>query len=335
MNTDYLAKPIIIGRKFGWLSMLGVSMFFQGCIHIPQTTAFDADLPRTVVDGYPLYTEQYGDRPDVVIVVHGGPGGDSKYLQSLSALSDEYRVVLYDQRGTGLSARESVPASFRDFVDRQIADLDGLVDHFGQGRPVRLIGHSWGGMLVSAYLGRHPEKVSHAVIAEPGILRPEVAPIFVEKLKESQSISAMLGIVPAFVKMIFVASVDGHERTDYVLTAMSGRSEGPPYLCPGDRMPADFSRRSSYAVMKATTMPMMDDPSVFNVDLTDGLNRYNRPLLLLSSEYSFIGYDYQEQYHRSYLPAQTEHVKLAQNGHTMFTVRPEAAIALVRGFFRR
>lgn len=145
----------------------------------------------------------------------------------------------------------------------------------------------------------------------------------------------MLGIVPAFVKMIFVASVDGHERTDYVLTAMSGRSEGPPYLCPGDRMPADFSRRSGYAVMKATTMPMMDDPSVFNVDLTDGLKRYNRPLLLLSSECSFIGYDYQEQYHRAYLPAQTEHVKLAQNGHTMFTVRPEAAIALVRGFFRR
>jgi len=135
--------------------------------------------------------------------------------------------------------------------------------------------------------------------------------------------------------MVFVASVDGHERTDYVLTAMSGRSEGPPYLCPGDRLPSDFSRRSGYAVMKATTMPMMDDPSVFNVDLTEGLNRYNRPLLLLSSECSFIGYDYQEQYHRSYLPAQTEHVKVTQNGHTMFTVRPEAAIALVRGFFRR
>lgn len=72
---------------------------------MPQTTAFNSARSKlTIVDGYPLYTEQYGDRPDVVIVMHGGPVGDSRYLQSLSALSDEYRVVLYDQRGTGISA---------------------------------------------------------------------------------------------------------------------------------------------------------------------------------------------------------------------------------------
>ena len=331
MNT----KTQTASKRRNWFSALGLSLLLPGCIQMPKTTATDADLPRIVIDRYPLYTEVYGDHSAVVIVVHGGPGGDSKYLQALTALSNEYQVILYDQRGTGLSAREEVATEFQSFVDRQIADLDGLVNHYGQGRPVKLIGHSWGGMLVAAYLGRYPAKVSHAVLAEPGILKPEVAPVFVKKLKESQSFGTMLSIVPAFFKMLFVASVDGHERFDYVTTVMSGKSDGPPYLCQGDLLPAGFSRRSGYAVMKQTMMPMMNDPAIFGIDLTENINRYKQPLLLLSSECSFIGFDYQEKYHRSWLPGQTEHIKIPQNGHTMFTIRPDAAIGKVRQFFRK
>lgn len=34
---------------------------------------------------------------------------------------------------------------------------------------------TWGAMLVSGYLGLHPERVSHAVMVEPGMLTPEAA----------------------------------------------------------------------------------------------------------------------------------------------------------------
>ena len=41
------------------------------------------------------------------------------------------------------------------------------------GQKVNLVGHSWGAMLASAYLGQYPEKVDHAVLAEPGFLTSE------------------------------------------------------------------------------------------------------------------------------------------------------------------
>ena len=60
-------------------------------------------------------------------------------------------------------------------VASAISDLDSIVDHYGQGNRVNLIGHSWGAMLVSAYLGQYPEKVDHAVLAEPGFLTSDFA----------------------------------------------------------------------------------------------------------------------------------------------------------------
>ena len=39
-----------------------------------------------------------------------------------------------------------------------------MVSHYRGQRQIKLIGHSWGAMLVVGYLGRHPEWVSHAVI---------------------------------------------------------------------------------------------------------------------------------------------------------------------------
>jgi proline iminopeptidase len=71
-----------------------------------RTVADDSSLPSAVIDGVKLHVRTFGDpsRP-AVVVVHGGPGNDSRYLLPLSALADRYHVVFYDQRGSGLSER--------------------------------------------------------------------------------------------------------------------------------------------------------------------------------------------------------------------------------------
>ena len=110
------------------------------CIRIPQTTALDAGLPRILVDGYPLHVERVGSaQQPPLIVIHGGPGADMSYLRSLDALSDTYYIIYYDQRGTGLSARED-PSGHS--LERFVADLDAVVDAHSGGRPLRMLGHS-------------------------------------------------------------------------------------------------------------------------------------------------------------------------------------------------
>jgi proline iminopeptidase len=52
-------------------------------------------------------------------------------------------------------------------------DLNNIKDYFAPNRKINLIGHSWGAMLASAYIGRYSSRIDHTVLAEPGILTSE------------------------------------------------------------------------------------------------------------------------------------------------------------------
>jgi proline iminopeptidase len=306
--------------------------FLQGCIRVPRTTVHDPSLSRTMVNGYAFHTDIYGDadRP-TVIVLHGGPGGDFTSLKSLRALSDEYRVVFYDQRGTGLSPRENAE---EHSIDLFLKDLDGIVDAFRGSGQVRLIGHSWGGMLATAYIARHADKVSHAVIAEPGILNPASARAFFNSLKESRSFWTMLKASPYFVASLFVAREDGHESKDYVMTRILGMGRGKPYQCEGEQLPPGSFTRAGYASFFALMMPYTKHPKQFTYDLAAGAQNYPGHVLLLSSECSFIGHDYQETYHRKLFPVSARHIMVPKTGHNMITLKPDESLTIIRSFLK-
>ncbi len=306
--------------------------FLQGCIEVRKTTAHDPALPRTMVNGCAFHTEVYGDANlATVIVIHGGPGGDFTSLLSLQALSDEHRVVFYDQRGTGLSPRENPEGHS---IDLFLDDLDGIVDAFRGTGQVRLIGHSWGGMLATAYIARHADKVSHAVIAEPGILNPASARVFFKGLKEGRSFRTIAKALPYFVASLFVARKDGHEPKDYVMTKILGMGKGKPYQCEGEGFPPRSFTRGGYASFNALLMPYMKHPEHFTYDLTAGVEKYPGHVLLLSSECSFIGFDYQERYHRMLFPALTQHVMVPKTGHNMITLKPVESLNIIRSFLK-
>src|SRR4051794_23954393 len=74
---------------------------------VPKTVAEDPSLPAVDLNGTRFHAEAFGD-PDapVIMVLHGGPGQDYRNSLPLKALADDgLRVVFWDQRGTGLSAR--------------------------------------------------------------------------------------------------------------------------------------------------------------------------------------------------------------------------------------
>jgi pimeloyl-ACP methyl ester carboxylesterase/DNA-binding CsgD family transcriptional regulator len=78
----------------------------------------------------------------------------------LAALSSHHTYVRYDQRGCGLS-----DADVQDFsLETWVGDLEAVVDGLGLQR-FPLIGMSQGGAVAIAYALRHPERVSHLVLA--------------------------------------------------------------------------------------------------------------------------------------------------------------------------
>ncbi len=74
-------------------------------------------------------------------------------------ISGRYRLLRYDQRGTGLSDRDVKETSLERWVD----DLEAVVDAAGLDTFV-LLGMSQGGPIAIEYAARHPGRVSHLVL---------------------------------------------------------------------------------------------------------------------------------------------------------------------------
>jgi pimeloyl-ACP methyl ester carboxylesterase len=70
-------------------------------------------------------------------------------------LSDEYRCVMYDQRGHGRSAK---PENGDYSVEALGRDLKAVLDATGTDAPVVLVGHSMGGMSIVSFAELFPEE---------------------------------------------------------------------------------------------------------------------------------------------------------------------------------
>jgi len=106
---------------------MGMSWLLGGCAtlkdyQVARTVEQDPGIPHLALNGAVFHSETFGDSQDpVVIVVHGGLGWDYRSLLPFKALSDEFFVVFYDQRGTGLSPRVGVEQLS---LDSSLTDLD-------------------------------------------------------------------------------------------------------------------------------------------------------------------------------------------------------------------
>ncbi|HEY6106788.1 MAG TPA: alpha/beta hydrolase, partial [Anaeromyxobacteraceae bacterium] len=294
-------------------------------------------LPSAVVDGVRLHVRTFGDpsRPTVV-VVHGGPGNDFRYLLPLSALADTYHVVFYDQRGSGLSER--VPDE-KLTLGGFYAELDGVVDRFGGGRPVRLVGHSWGAMLASGYAARHPEKLGHLVLAEPGMLTAEDARRFLAATGGMRPpLTAEVAWLGArtFLESLHVSGPDADARRDYLVgTLASSRFEGHPtagYFCNRDLGTARLEgwRFGSRVAPALFGEAGLGGPSPI-IDFVSGVERFSGKVLLLAGSCgTVVGAEAQRRNLRHYRHA--ELVVIEGAGHTMFGEKPEESLAAVRRF---
>lgn len=74
-----LGFVVVIG--FAIVSVIGLLITTNGGQTVPDAVATDATIPHVQIDGVTFYVETFGDPTSpIVVVVHGGPGGDYGYL---------------------------------------------------------------------------------------------------------------------------------------------------------------------------------------------------------------------------------------------------------------
>lgn len=294
---------------------------------VPATTEQDPALPTLTVNGYRFHAQSFGDDSlPVLIVLHGGPGGDHRYLLGLRALSDVRRVMFYDQRGTGLSPR--VPAESIS-LEGYLADLDAIVERVSPGRPVDLLGHSWGAMLASAYTGRHPAKVRRLVLAEPGFLDQHT---MAEAMGGGwPGWTVVGGMAKAWLSQWLVdAGDDPHARRDWLIGQMMTLFQAGS-TCDG-RIPRIDGWRAGSAVYDAMVGRMGDDPAyAASLNFHQGVEAFDGPVLFLTGQCSpRMGETLQRRHMAHFRHARL--VNLPGAGHAMFNDQPQASMDEVRRF---
>lgn len=121
--------------------------------------------------GHRLYLEQSGNPNGIpVLMCHGGPGGGSSPFQRTLFDPQQYRIVLFDQRGCG----QSTP--FASISHNTTAELIGDIEAIRQQLGIEqwvVAGGSWGSTLALAYAQQYPQRCLGLILRGIFLGRPE------------------------------------------------------------------------------------------------------------------------------------------------------------------
>lgn len=115
-----------------------------------------------VTGGHELYYYQCGN-PDgkPVAFLHGGPGGACDSTSQRYFDPDAYRIILFDQRGCGLSTPHAELE--QNTTWHLVEDIEALRKCLGIDRWM-VFGGSWGCSLALAYAQTYPDRVTELVL---------------------------------------------------------------------------------------------------------------------------------------------------------------------------
>jgi aminoacrylate hydrolase len=143
-----------------------------------------------------------GSGPDLLLV-SGLSGSAAFWAPVAERLRTRFRVIRFDQRGIGASARGDAPCT----IEQLAADAGNVLRDLGAG-PALLVGHSTGGCIVQALARAEPGLVAGLVLSGSwlrpsrymtGLFRARLALLHAAP-REYAAMSALLGYPPDWLE---------------------------------------------------------------------------------------------------------------------------------------
>ncbi|WP_338226280.1 alpha/beta hydrolase [Algoriphagus confluentis] len=244
----------------------------------------DSSIPAITINGIRLHAEAFGNpEDDLIVCLHGGPGSDFGYLLNAKELATRgYRVVLYDQRGSGLSQRlpkSTYTSKPQEAIQNLFEELQGVINHYRvkEDQKVYLLGHSWGAMLATGFSGKSPSEVDGLILFEPGGLVWTDVKEYVSNSRAFGLWSELLNDV-AFLDQFLTGSISQHEILDYKISIVD--SGNPITDVEGDDGAISFR----YGAVINTALFEVGEK--IKPDFSIGIENFQKDVLFLYSEHN-------------------------------------------------
>jgi proline iminopeptidase len=253
---------------------------------VPRTVDQDPSLPSININGAKLHAQAFGPIDSTLIIcIHGGPGANFKYLLNCKSLAEKgYRVVFYDQRGSGLSERfnkEWYLGFGKNAIEETFyKELKGIIAHYKTqaSQKVVLLTHSWGSMLATGYAGMFPGEVHGLILAEPGGLKWKDITTYLNASR-SQKIWTESFNDATYLDQFITGKENQHNILDYKLALLSASNVNDVITNQSENVKFYKSEREGAVIFLA----MNEIGEKYEVDFSSGISQFNKKVLFFYS----------------------------------------------------
>lgn len=147
---------------------------------------FEEFVPINGIDQYLFHSGTSMTNP-VMLFLHGGPGSaESLFTRAFQEKWEEdYTVVHWDQRGAGKTLTRN-PQKLPT-IDLLLQDLFEIIQYLKMRynkQKIVILGHSWGSVLGSVFIRKHPEEIAYYIGAAQVVNMLENEQVGYNKVKE-------------------------------------------------------------------------------------------------------------------------------------------------------
>ena len=256
-----------------------------------------------------------------ILLLHGGPGVPSFYLNPLTALGKDRPVIFLDQLGCGRSDKitDTTLMTVENFVDqiKQIKDSLGIKDFY-------LYGQSWGTMLGTDYYLKYPDGIKAIIFSSPAISIPMWL----------QDADTLISTLPDSIQNAIRTNENNktYDSPDYQNAILVYYQN---FLA--RKLPWSSDIDSAFLLMGTNVYNFMGGPSEFTMtgtlkdyDRTNRLNEIKVPTLFITGEFDEARPS-TVKYYQSLVPgAQFELIENA--GHLTMQDNPEKNLKVIIDF---
>lgn len=332
----FLLKFILGGITLFLLSFVTLYLITSGEYSVRETITSDSTLKSVEINERKLYLESYGDTAKkLLVVLHGGPGYDSKYMDVFKDLSDSFYVILYDQLGCGLSERVLPDETS---INIQIDILNKLIQKY-KNDTVYLLGHSWGAILATAYTAQHPNEINKLILIEPEYLTKETSDLFFENtnyMRPKFTFNSFSFLVKHWFRSLHINEPDNQASTDYLMGKYNSSITSPwhplrNFFCPqNNQKPLEINRFGATA-SASLVVSVFDNEGNFKSEIFENAKNYDNEVLILAGGCNRIDNNTIQQKHTDIFKNAALEI-IPDAGFFVHLDKPQKVLFTVRGF---